>query len=149
MEVQKSKYKKPRLTIFTPTYNRAYILDKLYLSLIRQTNKNFVWVVVDEGTDSTCQKIENWKNENSLFHIIYRKNKQGDPRGINRAMNMAIKESNTELFMKIDDDDYIDDDSVERIFKMVDSIKDRSSFAGVSGLRTYPNGKVIGHSWSH
>lgn len=37
------------LTIFTPTYNRAYVLDKLYLSLCVQTNKDFEWLIIDDG----------------------------------------------------------------------------------------------------
>ena len=46
------------LTILTPTYNRAYILPKLYASLVEQTNKHFDWMVVDDGsTDNTEQLI--------------------------------------------------------------------------------------------
>ena len=36
------------ITIFTPTYNRGYILPQLYNSLCKQTNNNFEWVVVDQ-----------------------------------------------------------------------------------------------------
>ncbi len=38
------------LTILTPTYNRAYTLSKLYESLLAQTNKNFIWMVIDDGS---------------------------------------------------------------------------------------------------
>ena len=47
------------VTIFTPTYNRAHLLVKLYESLKKQTSKNFEWLVVDDGsTDGTSQLFE-------------------------------------------------------------------------------------------
>ena len=39
----------PRLIIFTPTYNRAYILPKLYESLCVHTCQDFEWLIVDDG----------------------------------------------------------------------------------------------------
>ena len=44
------------VTVFTPTYNRAYIIDKLYNSLLAQTDKNFEWVVVDDGSTDNSEK---------------------------------------------------------------------------------------------
>ncbi|WP_443639628.1 glycosyltransferase, partial [Alistipes shahii] len=39
-----------KLTIFTPTYNRGYCLDRLYKSLCTQSNSNFIWLIVDDGS---------------------------------------------------------------------------------------------------
>ena len=36
------------ITVFTPTYNRAYSIARLFDSLQRQTCKDFEWVVVDD-----------------------------------------------------------------------------------------------------
>ena len=48
------------ITIFTPTYNRAELLPRLYKSLQEQTNKDFEWVIVDDGsTDNTKEVIDN------------------------------------------------------------------------------------------
>ena len=61
------------LTIFTPSYNRAYILPKLYESLKRQTDKRFEWVIVDDGSvDDTESLVNGWINE-SLININYQK----------------------------------------------------------------------------
>ena len=55
-----------KLTIFTPTYNRAYTINKCYESLKRQTNKNFKWLVIDDGsTDNTKELILNWQKESN------------------------------------------------------------------------------------
>ena len=49
-----------QLTIFTPTFNRAYRLPALYESLKKQTVKDFEWLVVDDGSqDETSALFEN------------------------------------------------------------------------------------------
>ena len=53
------------LTVFTPAYNRAHTLGRTYKSLCAQSNKDFIWMVVDDGsTDHTRQLVEGWKKEN-------------------------------------------------------------------------------------
>ena len=60
-----------KLTICTPTYNRAYIIEKLYESLQKQQYKNFEWLVVDDGsTDGTERLFETLKKE-AKFPINY------------------------------------------------------------------------------
>ena len=55
------------LTVFTPTYNRAYILPRLYESLLKQTDRNFEWVIVNDGsTDNTRELVKEWINENKF-----------------------------------------------------------------------------------
>ena len=55
------------VTVFTPTYNRSYILPELYKSLCKQTNKNFEWLIVDDGsTDDTQKLISKWASENII-----------------------------------------------------------------------------------
>ena len=54
---------KKTLTVFTPAYNRAYTIHKCYESLRRQTLKDFVWLVVDDGsTDNTAELIKEWQS---------------------------------------------------------------------------------------
>lgn len=77
------------LTIFTPTYNRAYVLDKLYLSLCVQTNKDFEWLIIDDGsTDNTKEKIQNWILEKKIqIRYVYQKN-AGKSAAHNRALEL-------------------------------------------------------------
>ena len=54
----------PFITILTPTYNRASLLPRLFDSLLRQTNKDFEWIVVDDGsTDDTREVVANLKEK--------------------------------------------------------------------------------------
>ena len=77
-----------KVPVFTPTYNRAYILERLYNSLKRQTLYDFEWLVLDDGsTDSTSQLFEKWKKENLPFDIVYYKKDNG---GKCRAINVGL-----------------------------------------------------------
>lgn len=98
-----------RLTIFTPTYNRAYILPKLYESLCDQTCQDFEWLVVDDGsTDNTKELIEGWIQEGRI-NLKYIQQKNG---GKMRAYNRAVSISETELFVCIDSDDQLANENV-------------------------------------
>lgn len=93
-----------RLTIFTPTYNRAYILPMLYNSLCEQTCQDFEWLIVDDGsTDNTWELIEKWMHEERVeIRYFFQENS-----GKMMAHNKAVQESNSELFMCVDSDDYL------------------------------------------
>ena len=97
------------MTIFTPTYNRAYILSRLYDSLCEQTCQDFEWLIVDDGsTDHTKELVEGWKLEKIVdIRYLYQNNS-----GKMMAHNKAVLASKTELFMCVDSDDYLCSDQV-------------------------------------
>lgn len=77
------------LTVFTPTYNRAYVLKQCYDSLCRQTCKDFVWLIVDDGSsDNTKEIVEKWMAKDNGFEIryVYKQN-GGMHTGHNRHMS--------------------------------------------------------------
>lgn len=123
-----------KLTIITPTYNRAYILPVLYESLKQQTLLKFEWIIVDDGsTDNTESLAKSWINSESLmFEIKYFKQKNG---GKHRALNLGVSNSRYEYIYIIDSDDYMTEDGVQHIYDWISSISDEKNFAGVSGLR--------------
>lgn len=93
-----------RLTIFTPTYNRAYTLPRLYDSLCAQTCKDFEWLVVDDGsTDDTQALLRKWVEEGFLeIRCVFQEN-GGKMRAYNRAVSLA----RGELFVCVDSDDVL------------------------------------------
>lgn len=134
-----------RITVFTPTYNRAYIISNLFESLKRQSYQEFEWLVIDDGsTDDTEELFKKFKQEDIKFELNYYKKKNG---GQHRALNDAIPKAKGELFMIVDSDDFLADNALERIIFYADSIKSKNGFAGVSGLRCYMNGDTIGGTW--
>ena len=107
------------ITIFTPTYNRAYRLPDLYHSLQKQTCKSFEWLVIDDGsTDNTSKLFDEWKEENS-FHIRYIRQANG---GKHRAINRGVKEANGDFFFIVDSDDRLTEDAVEQIEKLAPEV---------------------------
>lgn len=128
------------LTVFTPAYNRAYTLHKCYESLKRQTNKNFKWLIVDDGsTDNTKELVMKWKEEVD-FEIKYIYKKNG---GMHTAHNTAYENIDTELNVCIDSDDYLTDDAVEIIINEWKRVKNEN-LAGLGALNIFEDGKVIG-----
>jgi len=132
--------KKTTLTVFTPTYNRAYCLHQGYEALKRQTCKDFIWLVIDDGsTDNTRELIEKWQKEADFtIKYIYQEN-----RGMVAAHNTAHYSMNTELCVCIDSDDHMPDDAIGKILKIWQE-KGYEDCAGIVGLDAYKNGDIVG-----
>lgn len=128
------------LTIFTPTYNRAYCLHKLYESLCKQTSTDFLWLVVDDGsTDSTQELVNKWIQENKIeIQYIYQENQ-----GMHGGYNTAYTNIKTELNVCVDSDDYITNDAVEKILVFWKQ-HGTANYAGIVGLDATIDGKIIG-----
>ena len=100
------------LTYFTPTYNREKLLSGLYNNLLKQTNKEFVWLIIDDGSkDNTKTLVESWINENKL-DIKYHYKENG---GKHTAMDLAHQLCETKYICDIDSDDYLDENSTQVI----------------------------------
>ena len=128
------------ITIFTPTYNRASYLIKLYESLCSQTDKDFEWLIIDDGSeDQTEQVLQTLQNENKINIRYYKVENGGKHRAINKGVNLC----NTELFFIVDSDDYLTSDAIEIIKQRWSEVKDKEEFCGISGLRKFPDGKII------
>lgn len=131
----------PMLTIFTPTYNRAYTLHLCYESLKKQTCKDFIWLIIDDGsTDNTKELVEGWMSENEEVPIRYH---YQENKGMHGAHNTAYELIETELNVCIDSDDYMPQDAVEKITSFWRK-NGSNKFAGLVGLDASPNGNVIG-----
>jgi len=129
------------LTVFTPTYNRSALLGRCFESLKRQTNQNFIWLIIDDGsTDDTPSVVEGWLREPVGFEIRYCFKENG---GLHTAYNEAIARIDTELCVCIDSDDFMPDDAVETILSFWDK-KGSDKVAGIVGLDYDLQGSVIG-----
>ena len=127
------------ITIFTPTYNRGYIIQNLYESLLKQTVQDFEWLVIDDGsTDNTEDLINKFKNEKKINIRYYYQKNSGKYKAINKALDLA----NGELFMIVDSDDFLTYDSIETVQKYYNQIKNDDTFFGVVGLRGNKNKEV-------
>lgn len=129
------------ITVFTPTYNRAYTLRKLYESLCRQRFRDFEWLVVDDGScDNTPDLLATFCREGCIALRVFRQENSGK----HIAINKGVQEARGELFFIVDSDDYLSDDALETMWHYYRDIQDDERFVGLSGVRATPDGKRIG-----
>ncbi len=132
----------PTITVFTPTFNRAYIIESLYRSLQKQTTSDFEWLVIDDGSnDNTKELFNDWLLENNHFPIRYYQVENG---GKHRAINKATDLAKGKLFFIVDSDDSLTGDALESIIQWESSIKDKQNFCGISGNRGKRETDIIG-----
>lgn len=133
--------KKPLLTVFTPTYNRAYSLTRTYESMKAQNSSDFIWLIVDDGsTDDTADMIRGWQDEDNLFEIRYIYKENG---GMHTAHNVAYQNIDTELNVCIDSDDALAVGAVEKILSFW-KVHRNEHLAGIVGLDCDMQGNLIG-----
>lgn len=118
------------LSVFTPTYNRARLLERTYRSLCYQSCQDFEWLIVDDGsTDNTALLAKQWIAEGIIdIRYIYKENG-----GLYTGYNTAYANAKGELVCCVDSDDYMPENAVETI---LDTWKERGGqdYAGVIGL---------------
>ena len=128
------------ITVFTPTFNRAYTLHRVYESLCKQASKHFLWLIIDDGsTDNTKELVDQWISENLIeIQYIYQENQ-----GMHGAYNTAYKNIVTELNVCIDSDDFMAEHAIETILNFWEKSKN-NKYAGLVGLDADLEGNIIG-----
>ena len=130
-------------TVFTPTYNRAGTLGRVYESLQRQTFKDFEWVIVDDGSDDeTADLVERWRQTCSFpLRYVWQPNQ-----GKHVAFNRGVELADGELFLTHDSDDESVPTALERLKYHWDQIPEaaRPAFASVTGLCIDQDGRLVG-----
>lgn len=131
------------ITIFTPLYNRAHFLYRIYESLCLQTYKDFEWIIVDDGSSDNSKEVVEKINDTmhgGTIRYFYQKNG-----GKHRAINRGVKEAKGEVFLILDSDDSLPPTSIETISRYYQQIKDDEAFGGVAGYMAHHDGSIIGH----
>lgn len=119
------------LTIFTPTYNRENNLLELYNSLEQQTNNNFIWLIVDDGsTDNTKQFVERISKTSSFKIKYFYQQNSGKYMAHNKGVNLC----DTDYFVCIDSDETLENNSVELIYDYINKIKYNYNYNQLLGI---------------
>lgn len=131
---------KPLITVFTPTFNRKNLLITLYKSLCAQINRNFIWLIIDDGSsDGTEALVKGWQKENVIrINYFYKENG-----GMHTAHNAAYRLIETELNVCIDSDDSMPPDAIEKITSFWNSFERKNEVAGIMALDFDINKKHI------
>ena len=130
-----------KLTVFTPTYNRGFVIEKAYKSLQQQTCHDFEWLVVDNGsTDNTKELFDEWSIKEKRFKIRYIKERQI---GLPRALNCGLNNTKADYFITLDSDDKFMPEAVEKMLARIEDIDDDDEIVGVGIARCFPNGEYM------
>lgn len=133
---------KKSIAILTPAYNRAETLKKLYESLKEQTCCDFLWLIVDDGSqDKTREVVSSWQAEKKIEIVYFYKSNGGK----HTALNEGIARVENELTFIVDSDDYLPNDAIELILNYHKKYKPQVedlSLCGYSFLRCHSDGKV-------
>lgn len=134
---------RPFFTVFTPTYNRAHTLQRVYDSLCCQTYTNFEWLIVDDGsTDNTQEIVRKWIDVKKIkVRYFYQENS-----GKHVAFNRGVGEAEGELFVPLDSDDTCIPRALERFYERWHAIpaNTRDAFSGITCLCQDENGNIVG-----
>lgn len=130
-------------TVFTPTFNRAATLPRVYASLKEQTFRDFEWLIIDDGsTDQTSNLVAEWTNERAL-NIRYVGQEHA---GKHVCTNVATQMARGRYIATLDSDDWYVPTALETFAQIWASIPplDYNDFSGVVGLCATPSGSLIG-----
>ena len=118
-----------KITIITPTYNRAHTLSRVYESLKLQTFRDFKWIIMDDGsTDNTEGLVKSFQEEN-IFPIEYYKQK-------NQHKFLTV--------LDVDSDDSYPENSLEILFTEVEKIENQDDYIGLMALSADEKGDIVG-----
>lgn len=133
-----------KVTVFTATYNRMNLLKKLYDSLVKQTSKDFEWIIVDDGsTDDTSTVVQKFLSENKLdISYIYQENG-----GKHRAVNEGLDRAKGQLFFIVDSDDALLPKAIATVIDRFTTIQDNPKYAGVAFNRGYSETVIVGETF--
>lgn len=108
------------ITVFTPTYNRCEKLNRLYESLKLQSDLDFKWLIIDDGSsDNTKDLVNKIIDENKIeTKYVYQKNS-----GKYKAYNKAVEICDTDYMICVDSDDYLLDKAISKLKFYINKIK--------------------------
>ena len=102
-------------TVFTPTFNRAIVLHRVYESLLQQTFNNFEWLIIDDGsTDNTAELVSRWSHNQSTWFSIRYYRQENQHKKV--AHNFAVEHARGELFICLDSDDKCIPEALEKLY---------------------------------
>lgn len=123
---------KPRLCVFTPTYNRATILGDCYQCLLKQSSKDFQWMIIDDGSvDNTESIVRKWIEENLIDIQYIKKENQGKIRAIEDSLRIC----ENPLWLCLDSDDTLFPNAIETILSKYDLLFSDAKCCGLYGVR--------------
>lgn len=130
-----------KITVITPTYNRAHTLQRVYQSLVNQSFKDFLWLIMDDGsTDDTQSLVQRFQQENKIEIEYYWQENQAKF----HTVFDGVRKVNSPYFVIWDSDDAFPQNSLEILYQKVANLPKDDKFIAVTALSADENGNIVG-----
>lgn len=132
-----------KISILTATYNRAHDLERLYTSLVINSNSNieYEWLIMDDGsTDKTKLIIDNFIKQNIIKIEYHYQENQGKMSAINNLMKFVTGD----VIIECDSDDYFVTGAFDIINKNIDKLLSDETVYALAFLKKNESGKIDG-----
>ncbi len=123
---------KDAISFFTPTYNRSQLLSRVYSSLLNQTRKDFVWILVNDGSCDDTEQIAKQFLLKEEIPLLFISKFNG---GKHSAFKAALEVTETKYFMCLDDDDLYSEQSTEVLLEEWNRIE-KEKKSDIGAIRT-------------
>ena len=108
----------PLVTVVTPAYNVAKYIGETVDSVLRQTFRDFEYLVIDDGSEDNSVAIVNaHSGDDPRFRLV-----PGEHRGLSAARNAGIREARGEYIAFLDGDDRWHPRFLERQLGLIQSL---------------------------
>lgn len=105
----------PKVTVYIPTHNYGHYLDQTIGSVLKQTMADWELIIIDDGsTDNTAEVLKKYESHPSIV-TVFQENK-----GLNVTNNVAIRLSRGKYIMRLDADDFLDENCLLVLSNLLD-----------------------------
>lgn len=141
--IDKATMEQTFFTIFSSVYNRKHTIHRVWDSLINQTNKNFEWIIINNGSEDDIEPLlEEYRSKADFSVKIFHQENKGKYMAFNRALDIA----KGELFIPADSDDTFEFNTIERFNEIWNEYKN-DDIAGITVLCKYHDGVIVGEKF--
>ncbi|MCO4783741.1 MAG: N-acetylneuraminate synthase family protein [Candidatus Cloacimonetes bacterium] len=99
--------KRPKVSVYITNYNYGKYLKQAIDSVLNQKFRDFEVLVIDDGSVDNSKEVLSLYANHPKVTIVYQKNK-----GLNVTNNIAIKLSKGDYIVRLDADDYLNDNAL-------------------------------------
>lgn len=126
-----------KVSVLVAVYNGEKYLEKCLDSLFSQTYQNLEIVCINDGsTDSTAEILRRQMCRDARIKLV----EHHPNRGVAYAMNEGLKACTGDIISYLDADDWLDNDSIERLVDVFDSHDDADCVL-MRCIFVYPDGR--------
>ena len=94
----------PKITVYIPSHNYGSYIEKSIDSVLKQTYKNWELILINDGSSDNTQEIINLYQGHEKIKCF-----KTNGIGLPAVCNLALKKSTGSLIIRLDGDDYFDE----------------------------------------